>query len=197
MSSDESIWMASKICTFLGVFLFTLFYNVSLSALNITVCIPDSGQYWFLPVHMWILFCSSSFFICFHSVLSPTLGGVHPAEKTMSLSNLWTCFTTSLASGYSLICAYIQPHNSYSHLPCAVHSLMLQLLTGHSHHCPHPPTPQSVLQKVTINISILIAPAEKSVFTHSWTEVEIEVQATNSVSEVTFVECDYSKIHVI
>jgi hypothetical protein len=50
---------------------------------------------------------------------------------------------------------------------------------------------------VTINISILIAPAEKSVFTHSRKEVEMEVQATNSVSEVIFVECNYSKIPVI
>lgn len=123
--SDESIWMASKICIFLGVFLFTLFYNVSLNALNITVYMPDSALYWFLPVHMWILFCSSPVSICFHSVLSPTLGGVHPAEKTMSLSNLWTCFTTSLASRYTMICAYIQPLNIYSHLPSAVHNLTL------------------------------------------------------------------------
>jgi len=63
---------------------------------------------------------------------------------------------------------------------------------------PLPPTPpQSALQKVPINISSLIAPAEKSVFTHSRTEVEIEVEATNSVSEATFDECNYSKIPVI
>jgi hypothetical protein len=50
---------------------------------------------------------------------------------------------------------------------------------------------------VTINISILIAPAEKSVFTHSQTQAEIEVEATSSVSEVIYIECNYSKIPLI
>jgi hypothetical protein len=60
----------------------------------------------------------------------------------------------------------------------------------------HPSTParQSVLQKVTINIGILLSPAEKSVFMHSQTEAETEVEATYSVSEVIYIECNYSKI---
>ena len=71
-----------------------------------------------------------------------------------------------------------------------------QSLAIHTY-CPTPTPTQSVLQKVTINISILIAPAEKSVFTHSRTQAEIEVEATSSVSEVIYTECNYSKIPLI
>ena len=57
------------------------------------------------------------------------------------------------------------------------HGSVSQSLATHTTSRPLPP--QSVLQKVTINISILIAPPEKSIFTHSQTEVEIEVEDTN------------------
>jgi len=73
---------------------------------------------------------------------------------------------------------------------------MVQTVTGHSYHCLAPP-PQSILQKVTINISILLATAKKSVFTHSQAELEIEVEDTYSFSEVIYVECNYSQIPLI
>ena len=77
-----------------------------------------------------------------------------------------------------------------------IKTLPHKLRHGSDSHTTGPPT-SPVLQKVTINISILIAPAETSVFTHSRTEVEIEVEAINLVSEVIFIECNYSKIPII
>jgi hypothetical protein len=76
---------------------------MAFSSFSVTVYVPYMALYRLLPFSIFsILFLSliAVSTVRVHFSLSPTLTGVQPASLTRSPSTLYTCCSTSSASGY-------------------------------------------------------------------------------------------------